>query len=62
MTELFACLIYQGQTLTHLVLQDSLGGDERFAAAGSQLSSFKRVPAMGGRVLDQRHREEKRSR
>ena len=33
----------------------------RFAAAAA-LSSFKRAPAMGGRVLDQRHREEKRSR
>merc|ERR1719454_1840880 len=41
--------------------EESLGGDERFAAAAA-LSSFKRAPAMGGRVLDQRHREEKRSR
>merc|ERR1719319_248538 len=41
--------------------EDSMGGDERFASAAA-LSSFKRAPAMGGRVLDQRSREEKRSR
>ena len=42
-------------------MQDSVG-DERFNASAQNLSSFKRAPAMGGRVLDQRRQDEKRSR
>ena len=42
-------------------MQDSIG-DERFNASAQNLSSFKRAPAMGGRVLDQRRQDEKRSR
>lgn len=41
--------------------EDSVG-DERFNASAQNLSSFKRAPAMGGRVLDQRRQDEKRSR
>ena len=48
-------------TLTTITMIATLMIMFRFAAAAA-LSSFKRAPAMGGRVLDQRQREEKRSR